>query len=176
MAGNFSIRASKPSDLEGLEQLYGLAFPDQDLIPLLRDLLNSKDSVVLTNVATCERKLVGHIAFTLCLVSDSDAPLYLLGPLAVAPEFQGQGVGSQLVRSGLELLHRKGAQCVLVLGDPAYYTRFGFQQEDRILAPHDLPEQWIAAWQSVSLCSEIGLHSGRLKVPKPWQPQALWLP
>jgi putative acetyltransferase len=79
-------------------------------------------------VAVQAGQVVGHVMFTRSLL---DAPrrlveVQVLSPLAVAPGHQRQGVGSALVRSGVELLSRQGVPLVFLEGDPAYYTRFGF--------------------------------------------------
>ena len=100
----------------------------------------------------------------------------LLGPLAVLPERQRQGLGSALVRAGLDALRDRGTRRVLVLGDPAYYARFGFAPERGTAAPYDLPEAWRDAWQSLALSDESAPKAKRLAVPAPWRDPALWAP
>lgn len=63
---------------------------------------------------------------------------------------------------------------MLVLGDPAYYGRFGFSQENNILPPYPLPAAWASAWQSKSLIDGAATVEGPLTVPEPWQDPALW--
>ena len=63
------------------------------------------------------------------LKSDSLMSGYILAPLAVSPENQKQGVGSNLINAGIDLLTKDGAGVLLVYGDPAYYGRFGFKEE-----------------------------------------------
>ena len=52
-----------------------------------------------------------------------------LAPVAVHPSFQKQGIGSALIREGLDRAKKDRWRCVFVLGDPAYYGRFGFRVE-----------------------------------------------
>ena len=65
---------------------------------------------------------------------------------------------------------------VCVLGDPAYYGRFGFEPDDRVAPPYPLPQEWRSAWQSLSLCGNDRPARGTLSVPPPWRQPALWAP
>ena len=169
------IRDSVEDDWATLESLYPQAFPDEDLLPLLRDLL--PDTAVATSlVATIDAKLVGHAVFTRCGVDGSDVEAALLGPLAVSPGFQRQGIGSVLVRAGLRRVDEEGAALVLVLGDPGYYGRFGFRRESSIEPPYSLPVEWTEAWQSMSLKETAAPSPGTLSVPRQWRNPALWAP
>jgi putative acetyltransferase len=167
------IRESRPEELAIVEDLYPRAFPDENLVPLLRELLADSDTV-LSLVASVDDRIAGHGIFTHCRVGDTDVAL--LGPLAVDPSFQRQGIGSAIVRDGLRRLKDAGTQSVCVLGDPDYYGRLGFTREDAIEPPYRLPDEWADAWQSVTL-GDAGQRSvGALSVPPAWQRQALWAP
>jgi putative acetyltransferase len=74
-------------------------------------------------------QVIGHILFSPVTVhSNSDiSGAMALGPLAVLPKYQGQGIGSQLVEAGLEACRQAGQGVVFVLGHPGYYSRFGFE-------------------------------------------------
>jgi putative acetyltransferase len=61
-----------------------------------------------------------------------------------------------------------------VLGDPAYYGRFGFIQEHKVTPPYPLPTQWVNAWQSIKQCDREPPLAGKLSVPEPWRQSALW--
>ena len=174
MTEALEVRESRPSDLPVLETLYSTAFPDEDLLQLLRDLLGEK-SGVLSLVGLADNAVVGHVAFTLCNLVKRPEAIALLGPLAVTPERQRQGVGSALVRAGLSNIENSAA-LVCVLGDPAYYGRFGFTQEEHIAPPYPLPDAWQSAWQSLRLTQDAPPLSGTLIVPVPWRHQALWAP
>ena len=97
-----------------------------DLVDTLRDTITPQDGLSL--VAERDRQVVGHIMFTRSLL---DAPrrlveVQVLSPLAVMPEFHKRGIGSALVRHGLEILAGRAVPLVFLEGDPGYYSRFGF--------------------------------------------------
>jgi len=175
MAGPVAIRESQPADGAALERLYAAAFPAEDLLPLLRALL-SEGPRVLSLVAMNGATLVGHVALTLCDIAGTSGEVALLGPLAVAPERQRQGLGSALVHEALRRLRSRGVVQVHVLGDPAYYRRFGFLSDADVTPPYPLPLAWQEAWQTLSLRRDATLLQGRLCVPKPWRRRALWAP
>jgi hypothetical protein len=87
----------------------------------------------------------------------------LLGPLCAAPDRQGRGIGSALVQAGFERLRADGVTTVLVLGDPAYYGRFGFEAGHDIAAPYDLPPAYVAGWQALSL---VAGHAAAARPPE----------
>ena len=125
-------------------------------------------------VAVNDGDVLGHAAFTFCSAGQPEIPLAMLAPLCVAPNHHKQGLGSALVKEGFDRLKAQSVEKVLVLGDPAYYSRFGFSQENDILTPYPLPEEWAQAWQSVSLGAEVGVASGPLILPPVWMDPALW--
>ena len=169
------IRESRADDLAAIESFYPEAFPEEDLIPLVRDLL-AAPADVLSLVAEVDGLAVGHVLFTRCGVSGGNVDAALLAPLAVAPAHQGGGIGTAIVREGLQRLKDAGVELVCVLGDPAYYGRFGFVGEASIEPPYTTPDEWGGAWQSQMLVDRAASCSGRLSLPPQWQKPALWLP
>ncbi len=167
------IRESAPSDDNTLKTIYRDAFPDEDLFPLVKALLEG-DAGVLSLIATVGPAIVGHVVFTPCRVGGHTQNVVLLGPLAVAPDQQRKGIGTALIRDGLQRLKDAGTSRVFVLGDPAYYGRHGFSPETQVAPPYPLPEEWRAGWQSIAL-DETALD-GTLEVPAAWRRRALWLP
>lgn len=101
------------------------ARPDEaDLVDGLR-----RDGVVLASlVAEDAGRLLGHILFTRMWIDTVNGPVpaAALAPVAVLPEHQGRGIGSRLIRHGLDLLRQQGEKIAIVLGHPEYYQRFGF--------------------------------------------------
>jgi putative acetyltransferase len=79
-------------------------------------------------VAVDRDELVGHIFFSPVVVTGGEREVHGMGlaPMSVVPARQGEGIGSQLVRAGLEMIREQGWSFVLVLGHPEYYPRFGF--------------------------------------------------
>lgn len=161
--------------MASIERLYPAAFPEEDLLPLVRQLL-TEDPGILSLVAEAGEATVGHILFTLCGISGSDAKAALLAPLAVAPEWQRKGIGSALIREGLSRLKRDGVARAYVLGDPAYYGRSGFSPETGVAPPYPLPEEYREAWQSLGLGSAPLPDHGTLGLPDVWMQPALWAP
>lgn len=170
---NLEIRESVPSESNAIESLYSDAFPDEDLLPLVRDLL--QDAAVTTSlVGVIDSRIVGQAIFTKCVVAGSNLNAVLLGPLAVAPAWQRQGIGNAIVRTGLKRLKETDVNLVFVLGDPAYYSRLGFLPESQIEPPFRLPAEWNGAWQSQSLGTIKVSFRGKLSVPRQWHEPALW--
>lgn len=175
MIDGAAIRDTTASDAAALAALYAAAFPDEALGPLVRR-LHAEVPDLVSLVAAVGGTVAGHVLFSPSAVEGAGRPVALLGPLAVAPDRQRRGLGGALVRSGFDRLRRTEVGLVLVLGDPAYYARFGFRPERRIRPPYALPAEWAAAWQSVALDGDTGALSGVLRPPAPWLSPSLWAP
>jgi putative acetyltransferase len=109
-----------------------LAFGREEEARLVEAIRSSPESIPeLSLVAVLGDKIVGHILFSPIVIETADGPLpaISLAPVAVLPEVQQRGIGSALVRWGLDACHRLGHRIVIVLGHPAYYPRFGFSAE-----------------------------------------------
>lgn len=168
-----NIRESEPSDSPAIDALYPRAFPGEDLLPLVKELLADRTNTI-SLVATSDSTLVGNVIFTRGSVDRENAELALLAPLAVAPECQRQGIGSALVGRGLRRLQAEGIAAVYVLGDPAYYRRLGFLPERSVRPPYPLPREWADAWQSQALGNGAVPTGGTLRLPECWLDPALW--
>ncbi len=175
MIEGFEIRASTPGDLHAIEAVYPDAFPNEDLVPLVHDLLRGQHDV-LSLLGTVASSLIAHVIFTKGRVAGSPLGVALLGPVAIASAWQGRGAGSHIIRNGLERLQHDGIRRVFVLGDPAYYGRFGFAPEANVTTPYALPAEWVDAWQSVQLGDGDAPASGTICLPKPWLREDLWAP
>lgn len=172
MTIRWPVRPPEATEWRAVEDLYPAAFPGEDLLPLVRALFACEDC---RNLVVAERQAVlGHAAFTLCGVGDQARAAALLGPVAVAPSHHGQGLGTALIKAGFEHLAAARVSHVLVLGDPAYYSRFGFTAEREIATPCPIPDEWAGAWQSVRLLPDKAALRGVLRVPEPWLDPALW--
>jgi putative acetyltransferase len=167
-----SIRLSRPADVEQLDLLYPLAFPEEDLLAIMRALIGRDDVVSL--VAVQGAAVVGHIAFSQCSLPGKDAKLSLLGPLCVHPDHQRSGFGGALINEGFKRLSAQGFAKVMVLGDPNYYGRFGFKADATVRPPYPLPSEWADAWQGLDLAESKEVLTGELIVPEPWRDPILW--
>ena len=105
MTEELRIRESVQSDAAAIEKLYPDAFPDEDLLPLVKELLR-EEAVSLSLVAIVDQAFVGHALFTTCSIDGSTDKVALLGPLAVASDWRWRGIGGELIRKGLQLLKK----------------------------------------------------------------------
>ena len=125
------IRKETTSDIEAITQVTIAAFKtlqisnqtEQFIIKALRN----ANALTLSLVAEVDGRVVGHIAFSPVTISDGSPNWYGLGPVSVLPEYQKQGIGESLVNKGLSLLKAMGGRGCALVGDPAYYQRFGFR-------------------------------------------------
>jgi len=124
------IRNEEPQDREAVYRLNLAAF-DNGPEAALVDRLRASCKEYLAFVALEDGMVVGHIVFTPVTVDGSGTAGMGLAPMAVSASHQGKGIGSQLVRFGLEYLLRAGCPFVIVLGHPEYYPRFGFELASR---------------------------------------------
>lgn len=130
------IRYAKPGDHAAIAQVVEAAFGREEEARLVARLRDDGD-VLFELVAEDTAGLSGHVLFSR-LWADRYEMFAALAPLAVRPGVQGAGLGSALVRAGLDSAREFGAHGVLVLGEPAYYGRFGFSAETaaRVRAPY----------------------------------------
>lgn len=122
-----TIRKENQGDSSGIRYAVERAFSQADEAALV-DALRKRNVITVSLVATVDGRIVGHILFTPVTVESNQGSFQALGlaPLAVLPEFQNGGIGSLLVRKGLEECLLGGHAAVFVLGHPEYYARFGF--------------------------------------------------
>jgi putative acetyltransferase len=121
------IRPEKHKDIAAIRNVNEQAFgspAEADLV----DALRRNGKATLSLVAEDDGQVVGHILFSPVTIESGDARLVGVGlaPMAVLPELQNRGIGSLLVRHGLEACRQSGRQFAVVLGHPEYYPRFGF--------------------------------------------------
>lgn len=114
------------------------------------DALRNAGALCLSLVAEQDGSIVGHAGFSPVLINGEDIGWFGLGPVSVSPSLQRGGVGSALVREGLQVLTNRGAKGCVVLGDPEYYGRFGFSS-DHALRYGDVPAEY---FQSLLLTGE----------------------
>ena len=126
-AGPVSIREEHQGDALAIRHVHEQAFGG-DIEPRLVDMLRDANRVILSLVAEVENRIVGHVLFSPVTVEPpwGESRWAALGPIGVLPDFQGQGVGSRLVREGLDQCRSRGYDGVVLLGAPEYYSRFGF--------------------------------------------------
>jgi putative acetyltransferase len=123
------IREEAPADIAAIRRLEAAAF-DTDAEAKLVDALRAAGALTLSLVAEAEAdgKIVGHIAFSPVVVSSPRRTSrgVGLGPMAVAPARQRQGIGGRLIDDGVRRLREAGHRFCVVLGHAEYYPRHGF--------------------------------------------------
>lgn len=142
------VRSETAADVPAIEAVTIAAFAhaphtshtEQYIVNALR----KTGSLTISLVAELEGGVVGHVAVSPVSISDRAAGWFGLGPISVAPQHQRRGIGSLLMREALRILREHGAAGCVVLGEPEYYGRFGFQADpDLILA--DVPPEYFQA-------------------------------
>lgn len=126
-----TIRDETAADVERIAAITEAAFADhphsshteQFIIAELR----AAEALTLSLVTESGGEVVGHIAFSPVTFSDHSVGWYGMGPVSVEPMLQRQGIGTALVREGLERLRALGAHGCVLVGDPHFYERFGFR-------------------------------------------------
>lgn len=141
-----SFAAETEQDVPGIRALLIAAFGgigEADLVEVIRNYPNFIPELSL--VAREDGEAIAHILFSSMLIEGRDRafPALALAPLAVAPQRQRQGIGSQLVELGLSKCRELGHGIVVVVGEPEYYQRFGFQRASQFgLTPSlELPDE-----------------------------------
>ena len=163
------VRPETPEDYAATRAINQLAFQsdlEADLVERLR-----RDCIVVASlVAEEDGRVVGHILFSQLAVQTADGqiPAAALGPMAVHPEYQGRGIGGDLIRAGLVACKSAGKAAVIVLGHPEYYPRFGFSAElaRRISSPYS---EHGPAWMAIELMPGVlsGV-TGSVTYPEAW--------
>ncbi len=127
-----SIRAEQPRDVEVVRALLLASFRREAEARLV-DRLRASGKITAALVAEEKGRILGHVIFSRVSAhgDSADADVIALAPLAVEPAFQRLGIGSALVSAGLERCRLDRQRRVVVLGDPVYYARFGFQPAAR---------------------------------------------
>ena len=143
MTSGVEIRRERSSDFETIGRIVESAFSgkqyaDGDEAELVEQ-LRSQNALSVSLVAEREGTVVGQVAFSPARTSAGPG-WYALGPVAVLPAHQGGGIGSALIRKGLQAVVELGARGCILTGDPAYYSRFGFTLSPQHSPPGEPPE------------------------------------
>ncbi len=127
----FDIREETQDDWESVDRVLKAAFDGDGEANLVRE-LRTRGAAVLALVAVEGSEVVGHIMFSPMRDCDGNTLRDAVGlaPVAVVPERQREGIGSQLIREGIARLQTAGIALIAVLGHADYYPRFGFARAD----------------------------------------------
>jgi len=142
------IRNEIESDIKAIAEVTKTAFEmcpyGQHTEQFIISALRAAGALTVSLVAEIGRNVVGHVAFSPVTISDGSPHWYGLGPVSVLPKHQRQGIGTALIREGLFLLKARGAKGCVLVGDPAYYQRFGFRNRP-VLTLEGVPQQYFLA-------------------------------
>ena len=150
MDADVTIRRERAGDAAAIGELITAAFlgkpyADGDEAELVEK-LRARGALSVSLVAEREGVIVGQAAFSPAQAPDGSPGWYALGPIAVLPAHQRRGIGSVLVHAGFEAISGLGARGCILVGDPAYYSRFGFE-----LSPTNVPPGQPAEYFQVKL-------------------------
>lgn len=111
---------------------------------LIVERLRISNALSLSLLAEEDGEGVGHIAFSPATVGESESGWYLIGPVGVIPSRQGHGLGSALIREALRKMQDMGAEGIVLVGPPEFYSRFGFRNIPA-LKYKGVPDQYVLA-------------------------------
>lgn len=157
------IREEQPADFDAMDRICAAAFAtvpygtphDAKITGLLRD----AGALTLSLLAEEAGDILGHVAFSPVTIGGADTGWFCLGPVAVAPEHHGKGVGAAMIREGLMRLQAGGAKGCVLLGNPDYYSRFGFTVESGLLFNGESsPYLQALCWRGEMPAGEVGFH------------------
>ena len=167
-----NIRNTTEDDEPAIREVHEEAFGPQAgraIADLAIALLHDPTARPVVSLFACDASMpIGHVVFTRVRISgpDKSPTAHILAPLAVVPDRQRHGTGTQLVRTGLTDLAESGCELVFVLGHPEYYPRFGFQPAGHLgfSAPYPIPTENANAWMVLELRKgTIGNTSGTVR-------------
>lgn len=142
------IRDEIPADHAAIEAVTEAAFRNAPHAGhaehFIVNALRAANKLSLSLVAERDGEIVGHVAVSPVSISDGTPEWFGLGPISVVPRYQGLGIGSALMNEALQRLRESGAAGCVLVGNPAYYQRFGFRAEPGLVYP-GLPPEYFQA-------------------------------
>ena len=145
---NLHIRQERPQDIATITALTAAAFASQEhsshTEQFIVNALRRSQQLTISLVAVLDEDIVGHVAASPVTISSGAQGWFGIGPISVWPDRQGQGIGSALMQAALAELQQLGAMGCVVLGEPGYYSRFGFAVHAGLELP-GVPPQYFQA-------------------------------
>ncbi|MDZ7720350.1 MAG: N-acetyltransferase [Balneolaceae bacterium] len=142
-----NIRPEKESDISQIRSVVKSAFENLSYSNqkehLLVDALRKAGALDLSLLAEINGKIVGHIAFSEITINEENCSWFGLAPVSVHSGYQNKGIGSKLILEGLDKIKKSGAKGCVLLGEPEYYNRFGFQQNEQLMLQGVPPEYFL---------------------------------
>ena len=152
---NIIIRDEQPEDIKNIEALTKAAFLNEEhsshTEQFIVNSLRKHKQLTISLVAIEDGLIVGHVAISPVTITSGETGWYGLGPISVCPNKQGIGIGSLLMNAALQKLKELGGKGCVLLGDPNYYSRFGFKSYPDLNLP-DVPNEY---FQAISFSNHI---------------------
>jgi putative acetyltransferase len=166
------VRVERPDDYAAIEVVHQAAFDGEGEARLVARLRAMDDFIPgLSLVAVQSDQVVGHILFSLIRIESehTSVPALALAPMAVLPAFQNKGIGTVLVKQGLDACRRLQYRIIVVVGHANYYPRFGFvpAREHGIEAPFPVPDEAFMILQLMP--GALGGVRGTVRYPPPFE-------
>ena len=159
------VRPETAEDAAAIRALTVAAFKDvpysSGTEAAIVDALRDAGALALSLVAEDHGRIVGHVAFSPVTINGEAGRWFGLGPISVEPGQQRRGIGQALIQDGLERLKAAGAEGCVLLGDPAYYRRFGFVSDAK-LRYGDVPPDYFQrlSFNGAEPEGEVAYHAG----------------
>lgn len=145
---NLILRNEQETDIHAIFELTQKAFEHAEHTDhteqFIVNALRNAQQLTISIVAELNQKIIGHVAISPVEISSGAPNWYGLGPISVASEYQKRGVGSALMKQALQQLKQLGGAGCVVLGDPAYYSKFGFKVIPNLTLAH-VPTEYFQA-------------------------------
>ena len=127
---HIEIRPFSPEDAGDVREVHLRAFDGSSQEPRIVELLHAADKAPVSLVAVLDGRVMAHVLFSPIDLGERGPSIntVALAPVGVLPEYQNRGIGSRLIRAGLETCGEAGYDAVVLLGEPGYYSRFGFER------------------------------------------------
>lgn len=142
-----ALRDEAPGDADAIRSLITAAFRDaahaSGTEARIVNALRAADALALSLVAEGSEGILGHVAASPVGIGEARG-WFGIAPLAVRPDRQAQGIGTALMKAALARLRAQGAEGAVLVGDPAYYARFGFAADPGITVP-GIPQKYVLA-------------------------------
>lgn len=132
------FRTEAPADILIVDQLLKSTYPSEAEAKLVMTLRENGNQTLGIVACTDEGEVVAHALFSPVTVEGVDSGWQGLAPVSVKEQYRNQGIAKQLIEEGITILSELGYPVCVVLGDPAYYQRFGFEAALK----HNLHCQW----------------------------------
>jgi putative acetyltransferase len=161
-----TIRPEQQGDIEFITEVTRRAFENHPISHQTEHFiviaLRAAGALALSLVAEVDGAVIGHVAFSPVAISDGAEGWYGVGPVSVTPELQRKGIGKSLMNEGLSLLQKAGAKGCTLVGDPAYYERFGFRNLPSLVYD-GIPQEYFLALKFIegdSTSGTVTFHEG----------------